>query len=380
MKIKKIIVAPDSFKGTLSSIEVCNIVEKGINRIHSDIEIIKMPIADGGEGTVDAVLDVVDGKRIRVNVNNPLFRLITASYAILDDQTAVIEMAAASGLTLIEDQLSPLQATTYGTGELIKDALNRGCRKFIIGVGGSATNDGGIGMAAALGARFLDEGGIQVPLNGQGLEKLHHIDLSKLDGRIKESEFTVACDVDNLLFGEEGAAYIYGPQKGATQEIVEKLDNNLMHYANVILKDLGIDVSQIKGAGAAGGLGAGLIVFTEAKLKSGIDILLEMYDFEKKLETVDLVITGEGKIDSQSLNGKVVVGIGKKAKEKNIPVVAIVGQMSDDIEPIFDEGITSVFSINTKPLDYEISKKFSKENLLITTEMIMRLIKNIDKM
>jgi glycerate kinase len=372
--MKKIVIASDSFKGSLSAYEICNQIERGIRKVDQEVEIVKMPMADGGEGTVDAVLDVVKGRRIRVNVNDPFYRLITASYAILEDQTAVIEMAAASGLTLVEGRLDPMQATTYGTGQLIKDALNKGCRKFIIGIGGSATNDGGIGMAGALGARLLGSDDIAVPLNGKGLGDLCRIDLSRLDPRVKESHFTIACDVENPLYGENGAAYIYGPQKGADEVMVGKLDDNLRNYSNIIERDLGVDISNIPGAGAAGGLGGGLIAFMGAEMTSGIEIMMDMYQFDEKIEGADLIITGEGMIDSQSMNGKVVGGIAKKAKILDIPVIAMVGAIGKGVDPLFENGVTSIFSINTSAMDFSESKRITDENVRVTSEMLMRLI------
>lgn len=377
--MKKIIIASDSFKGTASAHQVCQEIEAGIRKVDSSVEIIKMPMADGGEGTVDAVLDVVSGKRIRVNVSDPHFGLITAAYGILEDGTAVIEMAAASGLPLVEGRLDPLHTTTYGTGQLIKDALDRGCRKFIIGIGGSATNDGGIGMAAALGARFLGEDEIQVPLSGQGLGELARIDLSRLDPRIGESHFVVACDVDNPLYGERGAAHIYGPQKGADEQLVRLLDDHLRHYATVIERDLGMDISHIPGAGAAGGLGGGLIAFLGAQLTSGIEILMDMYAFDSNLEGADLIITGEGRIDGQSVQGKVIGGIAGKAKSRGIPVIAMVGTIGEGLDPLFEAGVSSVFSINPAPVAFDRAREHTGRNIRQTAEMVMRLIDTIKR-
>ncbi|WP_336296789.1 glycerate kinase [Clostridium ganghwense] len=374
--MKKIIISPDSFKGTMSSIEVCSIIEQGIKNIFPDTEVIKIPIADGGEGTVDAFLTAIGGEKIKVKVKNPLFEEVEAFYGVLPDkETAVIEMAAASGLTLVEDRKNPLVATTYGTGQLILDALDRGCLKIIVGIGGSATNDGGIGMAAALGVRFLDEENKEVDLNGGGLENLERIDISGIDKRIKNCTIVAACDVDNPLFGPSGAAYIFGPQKGADERMVKMLDENLKNFAGIVGRDLGVDVQNIPGSGAAGGLGAGLVAFAGAKLQPGIKIVLDVVKYDEIISNADLVITGEGKIDGQSLRGKVPVGIAEKASKYDIPVIAIVGAVGDEAEKVYERGITSIFSTNLQPIPFEEAKICCRKNLLKTTESVMRLIK-----
>lgn len=373
MNLTKIIIAPDSFKGTMSSIEVCETIEQGVLNIRPEVEIVKIPIADGGEGTVDALLYALGGKRMNIRVKGPYFEEVDAFYGILNDgKTAVIEMASASGLTLVGEEKNPLKTTTYGTGEMILDALNQGCTKMILGIGGSSTNDGGIGMASALGVRFFDSEGKEIPLNGEGLSQLHKIDMSGLDQRIEKCEMLVACDVDNPLYGPNGAAYIYAPQKGADEKMVETLDQNLKHFAEIVNRDIGIDVQSIPGSGAAGGLGAGLVAYAGAKLTSGINIILDMILFDQVLEHADLVITGEGKIDTQSLSGKVPVGIAERAKKQNKPVIAIVGAIGDHIEDIYHKGLGAVFSINRVPMDFEKSKNYSRENLLKTTESIIR--------
>lgn len=373
--MKKIVIAVDSFKGTMSSVEVCNLIEKGIHQILPTVSTVKVPIADGGEGTVDAFLAAAGGQKITVRVKDPLFREIDAYYGLLADQTtAIIEMATASGLPLVEDKKNPRQTTTYGTGQLILDALNRGCRKLIIGIGGSATNDGGIGMAAALGVKFLDADGQAVPLNGQGLEKLCHIDLAGKDPRIDQCEISVACDVDNPLYGEKGAAYVFGPQKGADPAMVKYLDQNLQNYAAVLQRALGIDVQTIPGSGAAGGLGAGLLAFTPARLKSGIDIILDHVGFNEIIAAADLIITGEGKIDGQSLRGKVPIGIAARAKQIGIPVVAMVGDIGEDTEAVYEKGIQAILSINRVAVPFEKAKLRSKEDLLETAKTLARIL------
>ncbi|HEY8344435.1 MAG TPA: glycerate kinase [Bacillota bacterium] len=374
--MKKVVIAVDSFKGTMSSIEVCNIIAEGFQQILPNISTVKVPIADGGEGTVDTFLSALGGEKIQVKVKDPLFREIDSFYGILPDQkTAVIEMAAASGLPLVEEEKNPRLTSTYGTGELILDALNRGCHKLIIGIGGSATNDGGIGMAAALGVRFLDQAGNPISLNGEGLERLSHIDVSRKDRRIDACQVLVACDVDNPLYGENGAAYVFAPQKGADQAMVEYLDRNLKNYAAVLQRDLGLRVQEIPGSGAAGGLGAGLVAFTPAQLKPGIDIVLDSVNFNDIIADADLIITGEGKIDGQSLRGKVPIGIADRANTSGVPVIAVVGDIGDEIEEVYKRGIKAVFSINRVAIPFTEARRRSKGDLLETSKSIARLLK-----
>lgn len=378
--IRKIVIVPDSFKGTMSSIEVCNIVERGIKNIKPSVEIVKIPIADGGEGTVDAFLNAVGGEKVCVEVFDPLFRKVKSQYGILPDgNTAVIEMAAASGLLLVDEGNNPCKTTTFGTGQLILDALDHECRKIIIGIGGSATNDGGIGMAAALGVKFLDKNSCEIPLNGDGLALLDNIDITLMDKRLKECEIIVACDVNNPLYGPQGAACVFGPQKGADKAMVEYLDMNLRHYSDVIFREMGMDVQSIHGAGAAGGLGAGLVAFAGARLESGIEIILNLVDFDDILVGADLVITGEGRIDGQSVRGKVPVGVASRAKKHNVPVIALVGDIGNCIGELYDLGITAVFNINRKLCTYESAKIYCKEYLLETTEALFRFACSVCK-
>ena len=375
--MKKIVVAPDSFKGSMTSREICDIVEGVVKEEAPQIAVVKVPIADGGEGTVDAFLTSAGGKKVFVEVTGPCFERTRAFYGILpDEKTAVIEMAAASGLPLVRGKKDPSVTTTYGTGELIKNALERGCSRIIIGIGGSATNDGGIGMAAALGVKFLDERGNDVELTGRGLERLHKIDTRGLDPRIKEVEVIVACDVDNPLHGPEGAAYVYAPQKGADEEMVRYLDSNLKHYSDVLKNHLDFDVQSVKGAGAAGGLGAGLVAFAGGKLKPGIDVIIETVRFEEIISDADLIITGEGRIDGQSLRGKAPVGVAKRAAKKGIPVLALAGDVDDSAEKLYEYGITSILSINRSiaPLDIAIAR--SQDSLKHTVRAVIRLLAN----
>ncbi|SHI83555.1 glycerate kinase [Lutispora thermophila] len=371
----KVVIAPDSFKGSLSSRQVCVAIGKGIKRADPSVEIVAIPMADGGEGTVDALMDSLGGHKVIAEVKDPLFRDIKAQYGLADkDETAVIEMAAASGLALLSDmERNPMKTTTYGTGQLIKDALDRGCRNFIIGIGGSATNDGGIGMAAALGAKFYDWDGNAIELNGGGLLKLDAIDLSQLDPRVAESRFRVFCDVDNILYGSTGAAYVYGRQKGADDAMIEKLDMALKRLSEIIERDLNKSVALVPGAGAAGGLGAGLLAFLDAKLEKGIDILMETIGFEERIKGANLIITGEGRMDHQTKYGKTISGIIEAAKKQGIPVVGICGSIGDGVEELYSEGLNSVFSIINRPMSLEESMVETSELLTSTAQNVMSL-------
>ena len=372
--MKKVVIAVDSFKGTMSSIEVCSCIETGFKAILPEIETVKVPIADGGEGTVDTFLTALGGEKIKVTVKDPLFREVESFYGILyDRKTAVIEMAAASGLPLVEEEKNPCLTSTYGTGELIIDALNRGCNKLIIGIGGSATNDGGIGMAAALGVKFLDQDGNSIALNGEGLSQLRRIDQSEKDPRLDQCQVLVACDVDNPLYGEHGAAYVFAPQKGADPPW-SRIDQT-SKTTRAILKDLGLSVQEIAGAGAAGGLGAGLVAFTSAQLKPGIEMILDAVKFSALIADADLVITGEGKIDGQSLRGKVPIGIADRARDSGVPVIAIVGDVGDGIEAIYQRGISAVFSTNRVAVSFSEARLRANRDLLETSEAIARLFK-----
>lgn len=372
----KIIIAPDSFKGTMSSIEVCDIIGKAVSRICPDVKIVKIPIADGGEGTVDAFLSAAGGNRISVRVKDPLFRDIESFYGILPDNvTAVIEMAAASGLPLVEDEKDPCLTTTYGTGQLMLDALSRGCKRLIIGLGGSATTDAGIGMAAALGVRFLDRNDNDIPLTGGGLERLARIDMSGRDKRLSGCEVLAACDVDNPLYGPSGAAFVFGPQKGADAEKVKYLDDGLRHFADVVKRDLRLDVQEIAGAGAAGGLGAGLVAFAGADLQPGIKIILDTVRFDEMIADAGLIITGEGKIDGQSLRGKVPIGIAERALNAKVPVIALVGDIGQGIDRVYEKGITAVFSINRVAVPFKEARLRCKQDLMAAAEDLMRFAK-----
>jgi glycerate kinase len=343
----KIVIAPDSFKESMTALEVCEAVERGLRRSLPEVQTVKIPMADGGEGTVQALVDATNGTFTSLTVTGPLGLPVEAEYGWLGGQlTAVIEMASASGLHLVPpERRNPLMTTTAGTGELIKDAVQKGAKHLIIGIGGSATNDGGVGMAQALGVKFLDSEGAELSYGGGALSKLAKIDASKMMKELSGVTIDVACDVDNPLTGPAGASAIFGPQKGATDETVAILDRNLSHYASLILKETGMDVEKIEGSGAAGGLGAGLLAFLNANLKRGADIVLETVQLEKHMAEADLVITGEGRIDGQTIHGKTPVGVSKTAKKLNIPVIAIAGSIGDGYEKVHEEGIGSVFSI-----------------------------------
>lgn len=367
----KLVICPDSFKGSLSALEVAEAVKSAAG----DADAVLIPAADGGEGTVDALLASCGGRKRVVEVHAPDQRIIRASYGVLaDGQTAVIEMAAASGLYLLPpQQRNPLYTTSYGTGELIKAAITAGARKLIIGIGGSATNDGGAGMLAALGIRFLDANGHQLGAGGAELHRLCSIDTSEFLLNHTQIDIEVACDVTNPLCGAHGASAVYGPQKGATAEMVETLDAALAHYAAVIKRDIGIDVIDLPGSGAAGGLGAGFAAFTNAKLRSGIDIVLDVAHFDQHLADADLVITGEGRIDEQTLNGKVISGILARSRSRKVPVVAIAGSVAGNIEALFNAGLTAAFSITSGPMSLDYAMEHTYELVQVCSRNIMRL-------
>ena len=350
----KVVIAPDSFKGSLSAHEVAIAIQKGIKKVDSEIETILVPMADGGEGTVQSLIDATGGRLIELTVHDPLFRKINSFYGIMGDGvTAVIEMAAASGLALLAGgERNLLKTTTYGTGELIKDALNRGCRHFILGLGGSATNDGGCGMAQALGVRLLDVNGneIGMGIGGAGLSKIGSIDISDIDKRIKIANFIAACDVDNPLCGVKGASAVYGPQKGATKDDIITLDNGLAHFAQIVNQRLGLDILNIPGAGAAGGLGAGAIGFLNAGLDHGVDIVAKATNLGEKMNNASLVITGEGYLDFQTAYGKTPFGVAQLANQKNIPVIAIAGGLGENYQSLYHKGFNGLFSILDKPM------------------------------
>ena len=351
----KVVIAPDSYKGCLSALEVAKAMERGVLSVFSSAEVRKIPIADGGEGTVAALVTATNGQFRQTEVTDPLGNKIIAHWGVLGDgRTAVIEMAAASGLPLVpKEKRDPRVTTTYGTGELIKAALAEGLAKIIIGIGGSATNDGGTGMARALGVRFLDAAGREVAAGGGSLAEICQIDTTGLDPRLKNTEIVVACDVDNPLCGTRGASAVFGPQKGATPEMVQQLDAGLAKYASCARQATGRDVAEKAGAGAAGGLGAGLMFFTPAQLKPGVEIVLDAVGFSDVVRDADFVITGEGRTDFQTAFGKAPVGVAKVAKAHGAPVFCISGGLGDGADDVLAQGIDAVMSICDRPLSLE---------------------------
>ena len=372
----KIVIAPDSFKGSLTALQAAEAMEAGLRRVFPDVAIEKVPMADGGEGTVQSLVDATDGEILTAQVLDPLGNSIEAEYGVLGDGvTAVIEMAAASGLTLVPpDKRDPRVTTTYGTGELIRAALAQGCRKLIIGIGGSATNDGGAGMAQALGAKLLTASGEQIEPGGGSLAALSSIDLSELHPRITETETVVACDVNNPLTGRQGASHVYGPQKGATPEMIEVLDANLAHFGKIVERDLNKSVGKVPGAGAAGGLGAGLMAFLDASLKSGIDIVIEATQLSKQFAGADLVLTGEGQINFQTVFGKTPVGVAKVAKIHRIPVIAIAGSIADNSDGVYDAGIDAMIDIVPEPMPLETAIENATTLIEIAAERAGRMV------
>jgi glycerate kinase len=374
--MQKVILAPDSFKGTMSSTRVCQLMETQIRQHFPAAVIKKIPVADGGEGTVECFLEAVGGQRIAVKVKGPYFEALDAFYGRLaDGETAVIEMAAAAGLPLVELRPNPALTTTYGVGQLIKHAVESGCRKIIIGLGGSCTNDGGCGLAAALGARFLDRQNREfVPVGGT-LDQITAINTSGMLPQLVDCDLIAMCDVDNPLYGVNGAARIYGPQKGADPTMVELLDQNLTYLGKQLQTELNLNVSELPGAGAAGGMGAGVVAFLGAQLRPGIDTVLDTVDFATLLTGTDLIFTGEGRIDGQSLRGKVVSGIAKRAGGRGIPVIAVVGDIGAEIDRIYHQGVTAVVSINRVAVPFETARLRCEQDLSLTMDTIMRLLK-----
>ncbi|MES0403730.1 MAG: glycerate kinase [Hyphomicrobium sp.] len=374
----KIVIAPDSFKENLTSLEVASEIETGLKRVWPDAEYVKVPMADGGEGTVQSLVDATGGQIIKCEVTGPLGDKVQASYGLLGDATiAVIEMAEASGLPLVpKDQRDPLRATTFGTGELIADAINRGVKEIIIGIGGSATNDAGAGFAQALGARFHNAGGVPItePLGGGRLAEVTAIDMTQANPGLSRVRISVACDVTNPLCGENGASHIYGKQKGATPEMIEQLDKNLEHFARIIKRDLFADIADEPGAGAGGGMAAGLLAFTNATLKRGVELVVSHTGLEKHLRGADLAITGEGRVDSQTAFGKTPSGVAAVARKLGVPVVAIGGGLADDAAGVFAHGIDGLETAtpNAMPLEEAIGK--SRQYLQDAAERVARLI------
>lgn len=371
----KIVIAPDSFKESLSALQVAQAIETGWKKVMPDAEYIKIPMADGGEGTVQSLTDATGGHFIQTEVTAPLGNRIPASFGISGDgKTAIIEMAAASGLHLVPtDKRNPLLTTSYGTGELIQAALDQGVEKIILGIGGSATNDGGAGMLQALGAKLTDSNNRDLTYGGANLIQLANIDLSQLDSRLKNISIEVACDVDNPLCGNNGASAVFGPQKGATPEMVAQLDQALFHFSEIIERDTQTPIRDYAGAGAAGGMGGGLLVLPNVKLKAGVEIVIEATQLAEAVKNADVVITGEGRMDAQSIRGKTPVGVAKTAKQCGKPVIAIVGCLREDYEVVYQAGIDAVFPIIRHSAPLEEILKQGHDNLVSTAQNVARL-------
>ena len=373
--MEKILLVPDSFKGTLSSRQVCQVMSGQLRRFFPQAQVKSIPVADGGEGSVEAFLAAAGGERRMLTVTGPFGEPVKAFYGILGDgRTAVIEMAACAGLPLAEGRLNPERATTYGVGELLLAAKEAGCTKAILGLGGSCTNDGGVGAAAALGAKFTRADGAAFVPSGGTLGEIAALDVSPVAQALQGMELTAMCDIDNPLYGEAGAAAVFAPQKGADAAMVARLDAGLRHLGQVAARCLGRDFSHLPGAGAAGGLGFGMAAFCGAQLRMGIDAVLDAVGFDSLLPGTDVVFTGEGKIDSQSARGKVVSGVAARCRKAGVPVVAVVGQIGQGFEEMYQQGLTAVFSINRAAQPFAESRFHAGENLALTMENIARLL------
>lgn len=373
----KIVIAPDSYKESLSALEVATAIELGFREIWPEADYVKIPVADGGEGTVDAMVAATQGRLVHVDVTGPLGKTIQAFYGLSgDERSAFIEMAAASGLEQVPAGLrDPLKTTSWGTGELIRHALDAGVEHIIIGIGGSATNDGGAGMVQALGAKLLDAQNNDIAHGGTGLESLARIDISQLDPRLAACRIEVACDVTNPLTGEEGASAVFGPQKGATPEMITRLDRALTHYAQLIARDLDVNVMDLAGGGAAGGMGAALYVFCGAQLRCGIEVVTDALHLDDCVAEADLVVTGEGRIDSQTIHGKVPVGVAKVAKRYNKPVIGIAGSLTADVGVVHEHGLDAVFSVIYTVCTLDEALKNASENVRMTARNVAATLK-----
>lgn len=375
--MRTFLLIPDSFKGTMSSTHICSIMKQSILAHYPQADVLSIPVADGGEGSVDSFLAAMGGERVTVPVTGPYFEKVEGFYGVVKEDTAVIEMAACAGLPLVQDDKRPGDATTYGVGELILHAARRGCKRIIVGLGGSATNDGGTGAAAAVGVRFINASGQSFIPTGKNLADIAHIDMSTKAPELSNVEIITMCDIDNPLFGEQGAAYVFAPQKGADERMVEFLDNQLRSFSDTIRRELGIDVSLLPGAGAAGGMGGGMVAFFGSPLRMGIEVVLDTVGFDELLEKADMVFTGEGRLDSQSLRGKVVIGVARRTKRRNIPLIAIVGDIGDHIEGVYEEGVWAVFSINRIAKDFKQVIQRAPQDLALTMDNLMGFLKRM---
>ena len=368
--MRSCLLIPDSFKGTMSALEVCGIMEETIITRFPGCHIISVPVADGGEGTVDCFLQAFhSGKKVYIETKGPFLDNINSFYGVIDD-IAIIEMAASAGISTTGGRMDPEKASTYGVGELISDAISKGCRKIILGLGGSCTNDAGAGMAAALGTKFYDRQGRSFLPVGGNLASVVKVDFTETRERLKDVKIDAMCDIDNPLYGKSGAAYVFGPQKGAGPDTVKNLDDNLRSFSKTIQNSLGIDVSNIEGAGAAGGMGAGAYAFLGANLKKGIDVVLDMIHFEDILPGCDCIFTGEGKLDAQSMGGKAVIGISRRAKPYRIPVIAVVGSFEGDSVAVRDAGVSFIFETRAERKSFEDVKIHCRDDLKKTIDLI----------
>ena len=375
--MRKAVLIPDSFKGTMSSEKIISIMKERIISYYPDCTVVQIPVADGGEGSVDSFLTALGGERIAVKTHGPWNEEIESFYGMLPDGTAVVEMAASAGLPQVGDRKDPSKTTTYGVGELILAAASSGAKRLVVGLGGSATNDAGCGAAAACGVSFYDKDGkCFVPVGGT-LDRIAKVDVSTLDERVKAIPITIMCDIDNPFYGPNGAAAVYGPQKGADEAMVKDLDQKMIHLAELVKGYLGIDLQSIPGSGAAGGMGGGMKAFFNAELQMGIDTVLEVTKFEEIAAGADVIFTGEGKIDGQSLRGKVVIGVARKAKAMGIPVIAVVGDIGDNIEAAYDEGVVGIFSTNRVAVPYKEARPRAESDMRLTMDNLLRFMKRL---
>ena len=375
--MRKAVLIPDSFKGTMSSSRIIAVMKAQILKYWPECQIVSIPVADGGEGSVDSFLTALGGEKISIRTQGPWGEEIDSFYGLLPDNTAVIEMAASAGLPLVGDRKDPSKTTTYGVGELILDAEKKGAGRIVIGLGGSATNDAGCGAAAACGVTFLDREGKSFVPTGATLDRIASIDLSTMDESVRKLEITAMCDIDNPFYGPSGAAAVYGPQKGADEEMVSFLDERMKKLSSLVESQLGIDLQAIPGSGAAGGMGGGMKAFFNARLQMGIDTVLDVTGFDDLARGADWIFTGEGKIDSQSLRGKVVIGVARKAKRLGVPVIAVVGDIADDIDAAYDEGVTGIFSINRVAVPYKEARLRAESDMALTMDNIVHFIKSV---
>ena len=374
--MKKAVLVPDSFKGTLGAERVSGIMESSIRKHFPECRILSVPAADGGEGITDCFLKAFGGTLHKAAVKNPYFENINALFGILSDgTTAVVEVAACVGLPLVENRKNPMVTTTYGVGQLILAAAEQGCKKIIVGLGGSCTNDCGCGAAAAVGVKFFNAAGRVFLPAGESLKDVARIDVSAKSPLLDGVELIAMCDVRNTMYGPEGAAYVFAPQKGANERMVRELDAGLVHISRIIERDLGLSVQHAEGGGAAGAMGAGMLAFFGARLQQGIETVLDLVQFDRLIEDADVIFTGEGRLDGQSAGGKVISGVARRAKRRGVPVIAVAGGIEGDLAPLYRLGVTAAFSINRMPEDFAVSRHKTEENLSLTMDSILRLMK-----